>query len=263
MYYSDPMTTDAHLNGHEPAATSYTLIRDLPATDRPRERLRDAGARALSNAELLAILLRTGSSKESALSQATRLLGRFGGIAGMQQAPFAELCNEHGLGEAKAAQIQAAIELGMRVASASPDSRAIVRSPEDVANLMMAEMSLLPQEHVRVVMLNARNQVIGIREIYQGSVHTAQVRIGELFRDAVAATANAIVVVHNHPSGDPTPSSADIVMTKSLEEAGKMLNIDVADHLVIAGGRYVSMRAVRLGFVDGGAVPVPPPVQAR
>ncbi len=230
----------------------YTLIRDLPATDRPRERLRDAGAQALSNAELLAILLRVGSSKESALSQATRLLAHFEGLPGLWRASFTEMCNEKGLGKAKAAQIKAALELGMRLASASPEARPVVRSPEELAELLMGEMSLLDQEHVRVALLDARNHVLSIPTVYVGSPHSAHVRIGDLLSDAIRDKASSIVLLHNHPSGDPTPSSADGMMTRQLYDAGRLMSIDLLDHLVIGGGRYVSMRAMHLGFPKDG-----------
>ena len=226
----------------------YTLIRDLPSTERPRERLRDAGAGALSNAELLAILLRTGTAKESALAQATRLLARFEGLAGLRQAPFLELCGEHGIGEAKAAQVKAALELALRLGAASTDERPIVRTPDDIANLVLAEMSVLAEEHVRVMLLDARNRVLGIPTVYVGSVHTTNVRISELLSEAIRVKAAAIVALHNHPSGDPTPSAADARMTKSLREAATLMDIDLLDHIVIGGGRYVSMHALKLGF---------------
>ncbi|MEX2245211.1 MAG: DNA repair protein RadC [Dehalococcoidia bacterium] len=234
------------MNGHEGA--SYTLIRDLPAGDRPRERLRDFGAHALSNAELLAILLRTGSSKESALAQATRILARFEGLPGLAHAAFAELCAEKGLGEAKASQVKAALELGIRVASSSPDQRPAVASPEDIANLVLAEMSLLEQEHVRVMLVDTRNRVMGIHEAYRGSVHTTAVRIAELLREPVRANAAAMVLVHNHPSGDATPSADDIRMTKALFDAAALMGIDLLDHVVVGGGRFVSMHRLGLGF---------------
>jgi DNA repair protein RadC len=231
----------------------HTLIRDLPASERPRERLRDAGADALSAAELLAILLRTGSSKESALAQAQRLLKDLGGLDGILKAPFGELRQQHGLGEAKAAQIKAALELGVRAAAAAHAERRMIRSPEDVADLMLAEMALFEQEHVRVLQLDVRARLIAVADVYQGSVHTVQVRFGELFRDAVRVNASAVVVVHNHPSGDPTPSAADIAMTKGLVEAGKLLDIEVNDHVILGGQNYVSMRALGLGFPRNGA----------
>ena len=223
-------------------------IRDLPSTDRPRERLRDAGPAALSNQELLAILLRTGSARESALALANRLLGRFRGLVGLARAGFAELCAERGLGEAKAAQVQAALELGKRLAAAQPEERAQIRSPEDVANLLLPEMGLLDQEHLRVVLLNTRNQVLGTQEVYRGSVHTAVVRIGELFREALRQNAPCIILVHNHPSGDPTPSAEDIAMTKQAIAAGELLDIDVLDHVILAHARFASMKSLKVAF---------------
>lgn len=228
--------------------TPYTLIRDLPATERPRERLRDAGASALSNAELLAILLRTGSARQSALAQATGLLAQFEGLPGLRNAPFLELCGERGMGEAKASQIKAALELGLRLAAASPEERPAVRTPDDIADLVLAEMSVLAEERVRVMLLDVRNRVLATPTVYVGSVHTTNVRIAELLSDAVRVKAAAIVLLHNHPSGDPAPSAADVQMTKSLAAAAKLMDIDLLDHLVIGGGRYVSMRQLKLGF---------------
>lgn len=224
-----------------------TRIRDLPAGDRPRERLRDAGPGALSNQELLAILLRTGAAHESALAVAARLLGRFDGLAGVARADFAQLCAERGLGEAKAAQVQAALELGRRLVATQPQERAVIHSPQDVANLLQAEMGLLEQEHMRALLLNTRNQVLAISDVYRGSVHTAVVRIGELFRDALRQNAPAIILVHNHPSGDPAPSAEDIAMTAQAVEAGRLLDVEVLDHIVLAQGGFKSMKTLKLG----------------
>jgi DNA repair protein RadC len=226
----------------------YTLIRDLPPSDRPRERLRDAGPAALSNAELLAIILRVGGAKQSALSQANSLLARFSGLPGLRSAAFLELCREPGIGEAKAAQIKAALELGVRLSSYNADDRPLVRTPDDIANLVMAEMSLLQQEHVRVMLLDAKNRLLSMQTVYVGSVHTAHVRIAELLSDAVRIRAAAIVVLHNHPSGDPTPSPADVTLTRGIFEASRLLGIDLLDHVIIGGGRYVSMHALKAGF---------------
>jgi len=223
-------------------------IRQLPASERPRERLRDRGAGALSNSELLAIILRTGTPSENALALATTALARFGGLPGLLRASFGELCAQHGMGEAKAAQVKAALELGRRLLSAQPEERATVRSPRDVENLLLAEMALLEQEHMRVLLLNAKNQVLAIPEVYKGSVNTTQVRLGELFREAIREGCPAIIVVHNHPSGDPTPSRDDVDMTRALIEAGKLLDIDVLDHIVIARQGVVSLRDKGLGF---------------
>lgn len=230
------------------SAAPYTLIRDLPAGDRPRERLRDFGAASLSNQELLAILLRVGGSKESAVQQAARLLSRFDGLAGLRKSSFIELCSEKGIGEAKASQIYAALELGVRLASLQPDNKPIVKTPEDVASLMLPEMSLLTQEHVRVLLLDARNRVLATHQPYVGSVHTGVVRIAELLSEAVKAKASSIVLVHNHPSGDPAPSAADVHMTQQLREAATLMDIDLVDHVVIGGGRFVSMQRTGLGF---------------
>jgi DNA repair protein RadC len=235
------MTADA-------APEYHALIRDLPATERPRERLRDYGAGSLSTSELLAIVLRTGASRESVLALASRLLSCHGGLVGLARAGFGELCQEHGLGEAKAAQLKAAFELGRRLASAQPEERATVRSPQDVANLLLSEMGLLEQEELRVVLMNTRNQVLGVHTVYRGSVNTSLVRVGELFREAVRQNCPALVVAHNHPSGDPTPSPDDVAMTKQAVEAGRLLDIEVLDHLVIAQQRFVSLKERRLGF---------------
>ncbi len=217
------------------------MIRDLPVAERPRERLRLRGAEALANAELLAILLRTGGTGENVLSQAQRLLQRFGGLDGLGRASMADLCGVKGVGEAKAAQVIAALELGKRIMSMEPD-RAVVRSPEDVFALLGAEMALLPQEHLRVILLNTRNQVLGVKEIYKGSVHSAVVRIAELFREAVREGCSGVIVVHNHPSGDPTPSAEDVALTRQIEQAGQLLAIELVDHVVIGRRRPASLK---------------------
>jgi len=231
------------------AGLEYHLrIRDLPASERPRERLRQLGAGGLSNSELLAIVLRVGSGRESAIALATRLLARWGGLVGLARASFGELCAEHGMGEAKAAQVKAALELGRRLLAAAPEERPIVRSPADVANLLLAEMALLEQEHLRVVLLSTRNHVLGVPEVYKGTVNSAQVRVADIFREAVREGCPAIVVVHNHPSGDPEPSREDVEVTRQMVLAGELLGIEVLDHLVLARAGYVSLRERRLGF---------------
>ena len=226
----------------------HARIRDLPSSDRPRERLRDAGPGALADQELLAILLRTGTAQENAVAVASRLLSRFDGLVGLARSSFPELCAERGLGEAKAAQVQAALELGRRLVATQPQERAVIRYPQDVANLLQGELGLLDQEHMRVLLLNTRNQVLGTSDVYRGSVHTAVVRIGELFRDALRQNAPAIILVHNHPSGDPHPSSEDIAMTKQAIEAGELLDVDVLDHVILAQGRFESMKTKKLAF---------------
>ena len=232
-----------------PGVVEYQpLIRELPAQERPRERLKKYGAASLSNAELLAIILRTGAASESVLNLSAKLLARFGGLSGLAKAGFGELCMERGLAEAKAAQLKAALELGRRLLSTQPEERLAVRSPEDVANLLQAEMSLLEQEELRLVLLNTKNQVLAISQVYKGSVSTSLIRVSELFREAVRENCPALVVVHNHPSGDPTPSPEDIKITEQIVKAGKLLDIEVLDHLIIGHQRYVSLKERGLGF---------------
>ena len=224
------------------------LIRDLPAGERPRERLKHAGEGALSTTELLAIILGTGVGGESVLDMAQRLLSRYGGLPGLARASFAELESEKGLGEAKTAQIKAALEIGRRMLLISPEERCAVRSPADVAQLLMAEMSHLEQEHFRALYLDTRNRLLGSETIYVGSLNASHIRVGEVFRDAVKRNCAAIIVVHNHPSGDPTPSPEDVEVTRQLVEAGKLLDIEVLDHLIIGQQRFVSLRERGLGF---------------
>jgi DNA repair protein RadC len=210
--------------------------------------LKHHGPQSLNTAELLAILLRTGVPGENAVELGQRLLHAFGGLVGMHRASFEEMEGQHGLGEAKAATLKAAIELGRRMSLQEPEARATIGSPADAAALVQFEMGALEQEHLRAIILDTRNQVLEIAEIYKGSVNAAQVRIAEIFRPAIRRNAPALIVVHNHPSGDPSPSVDDISLTKLVREAGTLLDIEVLDHLVIGQGRYVSMKERGLGF---------------
>ena len=224
------------------------MIRDLPAGERPRERLRDYGAGALNTAELVAILLRVGTQQENVINLSVRLLTEFGGLVGIARAPFAQLAKVHGIGEAKASQLKAALEIAHRLMASSPEERAVISSPQVIANLLMGEMAFLSQESLRVVLLNTRNQVMAVQEVSRGTVNASQMRVSEVFRGAVLENHPALIVVHNHPSGDPTPSGEDAAVTAQLVEAGQILDIEVLDHVVIGEGRFVSMREKRLGF---------------
>ena len=226
----------------------HPTIKELPLSERPRERLKKYGAGSLSTAELLAIILRTGVGGESAIDVAMRLLAKFGGLLGLAKASFAELEKEHGLGLAKAAQLKAAFELGRRMVVASPRERPQIKSPAEAANLLMLEMGMLQQEHMRTILLDSKNRVLAIPTIYIGSLNASMIRIGELFREAIKQNAAAIIVVHNHPSGDPTPSLEDVKITKLLTRAGELLDIEVLDHLIIGRQRYVSLKERGLGF---------------
>ncbi len=224
-------------------------ITDLHKTERPRERLAELGPNALSKAELLAILLRVGVPGENAVQVGQRLLEAFGGLQGLHRAPLEELTRQHGIGAAKAIQIKAAIELGRRLAQEAPDEPRVINCPEDAARIVQYDMQALEGEHLRVIFLNTRNHVLGEPEVlYQGSVNTSQVRIAEIFKGAIRRNATALILVHNHPSGDPTPSPDDLALTRACVEAGKLLDIDVLDHLVIGQNRYVSMKERGLGF---------------
>jgi DNA repair protein RadC len=223
-------------------------IADLAKDERPRERLAQLGAQALKNEELLAILLRVGLSGENAVEVGLRLLHDFGGIAGLHRAPFEELSHQRGIGVAKAAQIKAALELGHRLPHEDHEERQVVNSPQDAAQLVEHDMSVLEQEHLRVILLDTRNRVLGIVEIYKGSVNSSQIHVGEIFKAAIRRNAPALIVVHNHPSGDPTPSPDDIVVTRAIVQAGKLVDVDVLDHMIIGQGRWVSLKERGLGF---------------
>jgi len=231
----------------EHGVTRRLSVREWPVSEQPREKLARHGEASLSTAELLAIVLRTGSAREDAVALAQRLLVGRGGLAGLADASTVELATEHGIGPAKGAELKAALELGKRLLEQRAE-RPHVHSPADVANLMMLEMGLLQQEVMRTVLLNTKNHVIASPVIYQGSLNTAVVRVGELFREAIRHHCLSIIVVHNHPSGDPTPSPEDVAVTRDLVAAGKLLDIEVLDHLVIGHQRFVSLKERGLGF---------------
>jgi DNA repair protein RadC len=223
-------------------------ITDLAVSDRPRERLAELGPQALSNPELLAILLRVGVPGENAVQVGQRLLDNLGGISGIHRAAYADVCSQHGIGPAKAAQIKAAIELGRRLSQEAPEERPAIHSPGDAAALVQYEMSALDQEELRVVMLDTRNRVEAIVQVYKGSLNSSQVRVGEVFKPAVKRGSASIIVIHNHPSGDATPSPDDVAVTRAIVQAGKLLDIEVLDHLVIGQGKFVSLKERGLGF---------------
>ena len=228
--------------------TYTTMIRDLPRGERPRERLSEYGPSYLNNAELIAILLRTGVTGENVLNLAVRLLSHFQGLSGLSRATYRELCSLRGISDAKACQLLASLELGRRLVSLQPEDRAVITCPQDVANLLSAEMNILEQEHLRVVLLDTKNHVMGTSEIYIGNVNSSVVGAAEVFRPAIRDNSVAIVVVHNHPSGDPTPSSEDVATTEQLRASGELLGIEVLDHIILGGQRHVSLKDRGLGF---------------
>jgi DNA repair protein RadC len=229
--------------------TGYqTLIKEMPESERPRERLERYGPRALSNSELLAISLRTGSRRQNAVGLAQRLLSDFRGLHGLANASVQELCNVPGIGPAKAAQVKAAIELGRRLILASEGSRPTISCPADAADLLMAELSTEPQEQLRTVLLDTKHRLLRTTTVYVGSVNSAMVRVAEVFREAIKDNAVAIIVAHNHPSGDPTPSPEDVQVTEQIVRVGEMLDIKVLDHLIIGRQGFASLKERQLGF---------------
>jgi DNA repair protein RadC len=223
-------------------STSTYRIADMTESERPRERLARLGPSALSTPELLAILLRVGVPGESAIDVANRLLKTFGDITGLHRAPFDELCSQHGIGPAKASQLKAALELGNRLKQSQLNENNTIHSPDDAASLVQFEMSALEQEELRVMLLDTRNRVMDTVTVYRGSLNASQVRVGELFKAAIRRNAASIIIIHNHPSGDPTPSPDDIVVTRAIVQAGKLLDVAVLDHLVIGRDKHVSLK---------------------
>jgi DNA repair protein RadC len=228
--------------------TTYR-IRDLYESERPRERLANAGVDSLSEIELLAILLRTGIKGENAIQMANRLLITFNGLRGLYTASYEQLRDQKGMGSAKAAQIKAALELGKRLQSnPSGIEQDNLNSPKKAADLVLYEMSPLAQEELWVIILNTRNQVLKIIHQYKGTVNQSNVRIGELFKEAIQMNGVSIILAHNHPSGDPQPSSEDILLTRDVMRAGKLLNIELLDHLIIGNFTFLSLKEKGLGF---------------
>ncbi|MFD2926112.1 RadC family protein [Halobacillus naozhouensis] len=223
-------------------AETSIMIKDVPKQDRPRERLIELGAAQLSNQELLAILLGSGTKQESVTSLAQRLLIHFEGVILLKDATIEELTAIRGIGAAKAVLILSAIELGRRIQQMKPVERYMIRSPEDGADFVMEEMRELKQEHFIVLFLNTKNQVLHRQTIFIGSLNASIVHPREVFKEAVKRSAASIICAHNHPSGDPTPSQEDIHVTRRLQECGKMIGIELLDHLVIGDRKFISLK---------------------
>ncbi len=187
----------------------HPTIHDMPTDERPRERLKHYGPKALSTAELLAIILRTGTTRDNVIEMAGKLLAKYSGLSGLMRADFNELCSEHGLGEAKASQLKAALEMGRRLGMLQNEEKYQIKSPADAANLVMPEMMYLDHEQVRILVLDTKNQVMENISRYQGTVNSSVLRAAEIYRPAVIRNCPAVIVCHNHPSGDPTPSPED------------------------------------------------------
>lgn len=217
-------------------------MKDLPKEDRPRERLLRYGANHLSNQELLAILIGSGTKNESVMDLSKRLLMHFEGLNLLADAAIEELTAIKGIGPAKGVTLLASIELGLRISRYRPTRRYVVRTPEDGAQYVMEEMRSLNQEHFVALFLDTKNQILHQQTIFIGSLNASIVHPREIFREAVKRSAASIICVHNHPSGDPTPSQEDIHVTERLVNAGEMIGIEVLDHLIIGDRKFVSLK---------------------
>nr|WP_279382346.1 DNA repair protein RadC [Lysinibacillus sphaericus] len=218
------------------------MLRDVHLEDRPRERLMRQGAESLSNQELIAILLRTGTKEESVLVLANRVLTVFERLHYLKHATIEEIVAIKGIGEVKAIQLLAAIELGRRLAQKQNDEKFTIRSPQDAAAYLMPDMTSLNQEHFVVLFLNIKNQIIHRQTIFIGSLNASIVHPREIFREAVKRSAASIICAHNHPSGVPTPSEEDIEVTKRIEEAGYIMGIELIDHVIIGDHQFISLK---------------------
>lgn len=235
------------------ADSGYVTIRDLPANARPREMLRDFGARALSDRDLVAILLRSGRRGENVLALSERVLARFPDLRSLANANLDEICEISGIGEAKGCQILAAMELGRRSSDFAHNHRKIIRESEDAYDLVKTGLKWLDYEELHVLLLSTKNEVMADVPVYKGTVNSASVRVAEVLRPAVRSNSPRFIVVHNHPSGDPTPSPEDILVTRSMRQSAEMMGIEMLDHIVVGDGRfddnrYVSMKQRGLGF---------------
>ncbi|MEW6685685.1 MAG: DNA repair protein RadC [Candidatus Edwardsbacteria bacterium] len=224
---------------------SFT-VRDLPKPERPRERLKNLGPEALSAQELLALVIGRGIPKKSVMNIAQELLARFGNIKAISQATIEELCQTKGIGFAKAAQLKACFELGKRQ-DLEPELKEFdIKDPEGVVKTIRTSIKDKAKEHFKLVLLDTRNRIIGISTIAIGTLNASLVHPREVFKDAITHHAASVILAHNHPSGDAEPSEDDLKITKKLVESGKILGIEVLDHIVIGKNNFYSFKEKRL-----------------
>lgn len=233
---------------HTATVSATTRIKDLPASERPRERLVALGAESLSHAELIAILLRTGTKGRSAVAIADQLLARFGRLEQLARVALDEIRQVPGIGRDKAVALKAAFTLAQRMARELQGESPLLDTPERVADLMREDSRRYEVERFQVLMLNTRRRLIRVEPLAHGTLDTILVHPREVFRAAIVANAASVILVHNHPSGDPTPSPDDVAVTRAMIEAGRLLDVQVLDHLVIGSGRWVSLKERGLGF---------------
>lgn len=234
------------MNNNLDLKKNYT-IKELPETERPREKLYNYGPKALSNEELIAIIIRTGNKEDTAIDLARRLLSKDDrGLVALRDTTLQELMETKGIGKCKAAQILAAIEIGKRINYLDALSKVKINEPSTIANLFMDEMRYLQKEHFRILLLDTKNQIITTEEISIGTLNASIVHPRDVFRAAIKRNANSIILIHNHPSGDPTPSNEDINITRRLLEAGNLMGIKVLDHIIIGDNKYISFKEKKL-----------------
>jgi DNA repair protein RadC len=229
--------------------TQFTMfgqpkLQRLVEDQTPVYRICNLGPQACTFQELLAALI--GGSTQLEVAEAIN--SRWSTPLDLMAAPISDIGSIHGVGPARAARIRAAFELGRLVTISPAGERPSIHSPADIAALVQYEMSALEQEELRVILLDTRNSVMDVVTVYKGSLNSSQVRVGELFKEAIRRNAAAVILIHNHPSGDPTPSPDDVAVTRAIVEVGKLLDIEVLDHLVIGAGRYISLKERGLGF---------------
>ncbi len=222
--------------------TSLTTLKNLPKAERPRERLESLGPSSLSVQELLAIILRLGTRGVSAVELANRLLYRFGNVRAIALASIEDLTSVEGIGRTKAISIKAAFELGLRLSVFNDEKRVSIKRPEDVYFLLKEEIRLLSQEIFKVIVLNTKKQVVKTETVTVGILNTNIIHPRELFRSAIKNNAHSVILIHNHPSGDPDPSKEDIFITKRLIEAGRIVDIEIEDHIIFGDGKFVSLK---------------------
>lgn len=238
-------------SANRPRSLAERPLKQWPIQERPVERLWSAGETAISDTELLTVILGP-TGKFNPVAIAGELLARSGGWFGLQRLTLDEIAQVPGIGRERAARIRAALEVARRLARWDLPERMQIRSPADAAQLLMLEMGHLDHEQLRVLLLDTKNRIQKLHTVYVGSLNTSMVRIGELFQEAIRLNSASLIVAHNHPSSDPTPSPEDVLVTRQIIEAGQLLDITILDHLVIAAGRYVSMRERGLGFSGRG-----------
>ncbi len=219
-----------------------TAVREMPEDERPRERLARLGAVALRDAELLAVVFRTGTRDEGAIALAERVLRHFGNLRNLSRASIEELMQVKGVGKVKAIEIKAAVELGLRLAMERNQQRDKIRSAEDVAALLMARYKQCETEEFKALLLNTKNEVLKIVDVASGGLDATLAMPRDVFRQAVRDAASAVIVCHNHPSGDPEPSREDVRITERLRDAAEIIGLRFLDHIVFGDDRFVSLQ---------------------